>query len=279
MAFDGGVRELPGSYPAELVWAQLWIWRFPLPAPPEHSGLLWRFAPGHEVGAFLHPPAATREALYLGTASGAAVALKPDDGSLLWAVQAGAPVAASPLVAGDLLIVAHEDGALRAINRFTQEEVWEISLGSPVVAPPSFAAGKCTRTPRTANCTSSSKRRERMPMVAKFRSNEMLRAVAVVFPRRRVSRRSGGDGCRTDPRGAADTGADRGTPYHISGSEVLGFIVMCVAAGALLGACIGGCVAGIVGGLRRWFRRSYPASAATGTASCHSLWSIQQWAT
>ena len=142
MAFDGEARELPGRYPAELVWAQLWIWRFPLPAPPEHSGLLWRFAPDRDMGAFLHPPAVTREALYLGTAAGAAVALKLDDGSLLWTFQAGAPAAASPLVAGDLLIMAHEDGALRAINRFTQEEVWEISLGSPVAAPPSFAAGR-----------------------------------------------------------------------------------------------------------------------------------------
>lgn len=45
-------------------------------------------------------------------------------------------------MAGDLLIVAHEDGALRAINRYTQEGIWELSLNSPVAAPLSFAAGR-----------------------------------------------------------------------------------------------------------------------------------------
>jgi outer membrane protein assembly factor BamB len=159
MAFDGGTRELPGRYPAELVWAQLWIWRFPLPAPPEHSGLLWRFSPDDEMGAFLHRPAVTREALYLGTDEGEIVALRPEDGSVLWRMQpaselrrvdgnlwwrmpTGGPAAAPPLVAGDLLIVAHEDGALRAINRYTQEGIWELSLNSPVAAPLSFAAGR-----------------------------------------------------------------------------------------------------------------------------------------
>ncbi len=142
MAFDGSVREQPGRYPAELVWAQLWIWRFPLPAPPEHSGLIWRFSPDDEMGAFLHPPAVTREALYLGTDEGEVVALHPEGGSVLWRMPTGGPVAASPLVAGDMLIVAHEDGALRAINRYTQEELWELFLGSPVAAPLSFASGK-----------------------------------------------------------------------------------------------------------------------------------------
>ena len=46
-----------------------------------------------------------------------------------------------------------------------------------------------------------------------------------------------------------------GDAYHISGSEVLGFIVMCIAAGALLGASAGGCVASIAGVLRRRLRR------------------------
>lgn len=46
-----------------------------------------------------------------------------------------------------------------------------------------------------------------------------------------------------------------GDIYHISGSEVLGFIVMCIAAGTLLGAFIGGCIAGAIGGVRRRLRR------------------------
>ena len=141
MSFDAGVRELPGRYPAELVWAQLWLWQFPLPAPPEHSGLQWRVSPGEGMGAFIHPPAVTREALYLGTGAGEVVALNPEDGRVLWRMQAGAPIAAPPVAAGDLLVVAHEDGGIRGIDRFSREEQWALSLGSPLVAPLSYAAG------------------------------------------------------------------------------------------------------------------------------------------
>ena len=142
MAFDVSVRELPGRYPAELIWAQLWIWGFPFPPPPEHSGLRWRVEPPAGMGAFLHPPAVTRESLYLGTEEGEVVALSPEDGSLLWRMPAGGPVTAPPLIAGDTLFVAHEDGMLRAIDRFRQEEIWQVSLESPLAAPLSYANGR-----------------------------------------------------------------------------------------------------------------------------------------
>ena len=47
-----------------------------------------------------------------------------------------------------------------------------------------------------------------------------------------------------------------GDTYHISGSEVLGFIIMCVAAGALLGAILGGLCALVAGSVWRSLRRS-----------------------
>ena len=158
MAFNTSVREMPGRYPAELIWAQLWLWRFPLPPPPEHSGLLWRVTPGGCAGDFIHPPAVTPEALYLGTDDGCVLALNPEDGSELWQIPPAselrrvdgnlwwrmsvvADVAAPVVVVGDLLLVAHKDGNLRAINRFTREEAWALSLGSPPVAPLSYANG------------------------------------------------------------------------------------------------------------------------------------------
>ena len=145
MAFDTGVRELPGRYPAEIVWAQLWLWRFPLPAPPEHSGLQWRVMPDTAADAFTHPPAAAPDALYLGTASGGITALNPQNGAQLWHIPPNAPhggIAAPPLIAGDLLIVAHENGTIRALNRHTQQELWSLPLPVPLAAPPSYAAGK-----------------------------------------------------------------------------------------------------------------------------------------
>ena len=158
LAFEAGIRETPFRYPAELIWAQMWIWGFPLPPPPEHAGLLWRVSPEGCEGDFIHPPAVTPEALYLGTDNGCVLALDPEDGSELWQIPPASElrrvdgnlwwrmsivgdVAAPLLAAGDLLLVAHKDGSLRAINRFSQEEAWSLSLSSPLVAPLSYADG------------------------------------------------------------------------------------------------------------------------------------------
>lgn len=162
LAFDNTIREMPGRYPAELVWAQLWIWGFPLPPPPEHAGLQWRVTPGEGLGDFAHPPAVTPEALYLGTDLGVVLALEPDGGRVLWRMEPGPPVSADDgrpgkvaahtpyflppivapvLAAGDLLLLAYADNTIRAVNRFTREEVWALNLGSRVVAPLSYADG------------------------------------------------------------------------------------------------------------------------------------------
>ena len=61
---------------------------------------------------------------------------------MLWRMAVGGPVTAPPLVAGDLLFAAHEDGSIRAIDRFRQEEVWKVSLESPLAAPLSYAEGR-----------------------------------------------------------------------------------------------------------------------------------------
>ena len=158
LAFNANIRETPFRYPAELIWAQLWIWGFPLPPPPEHAGLEWRVSPSGCEGDFIHPPSVTPEALYLGTDNGCVLALNPQDGSELWQIPPASKlrrvdgnlwwrmsiagdVAAPVLVAGDLLLVAHKDGAVRAVNRFTREVAWAVELESPPVAPLSYADG------------------------------------------------------------------------------------------------------------------------------------------
>ena len=47
-----------------------------------------------------------------------------------------------------------------------------------------------------------------------------------------------------------------GGTYHIGGAEVLGFIIMCIAVGALLGAGLGGVCAVIAGSVLRALSRS-----------------------
>ena len=46
-----------------------------------------------------------------------------------------------------------------------------------------------------------------------------------------------------------------GGSYNIGGAEVLGFIIMCVAAASLLGAFLGGVCAVAAGSVRRGLRR------------------------
>lgn len=46
-----------------------------------------------------------------------------------------------------------------------------------------------------------------------------------------------------------------GDTYHIGGAEVLGFIIMCIAVGALLGAGVGGIFAAAVLSVRRGLAR------------------------
>ena len=42
-----------------------------------------------------------------------------------------------------------------------------------------------------------------------------------------------------------------GDSYHIGGAEVLGFIIICIAAGTLIGAVVGGYLAVVLGTARR----------------------------
>ena len=142
LAFNSDIREVPGRYPAELIWAQMWVWGFPLPSPAGYSGLLWRLQPGSDLGAFLHTPAVTREALYLGTDAGEVLALDPQDGSLLWQASVGAPVSAPLLVVGDALIVALEDGSIKAVGRSSREILWNVTLDSPVSGAMAYAEGR-----------------------------------------------------------------------------------------------------------------------------------------
>lgn len=141
LAFDANARELPGQYPLGLIWAQLWIWRLPVPPPPVQAGLNWRVSPGEGMGSFLFAPAVTPEALYLGSNLGGIFALSNLDGKTLWKFQAAAPVSAPAMAVGQTLFVGTEDGDLYAIDRFSGEPQWIISLESPLAAPLSFAAG------------------------------------------------------------------------------------------------------------------------------------------
>lgn len=144
LAFDAAVRELPGRYPLELIWAQLWLWQLPVGEPPPSAGLRWRAAPPDGTGGnYLFPPAAAPDALYLGTDTGTLLALDHQGREQWrWTTPTAAAIAASCLIIGDTLLAGFADGQLYALNRHSGQPQWSLTLEAPLAAPLSYADGQ-----------------------------------------------------------------------------------------------------------------------------------------
>lgn len=141
LAFDANERELPGEYPLNLVWAQLWIWQVPVPSPPAQPGFEWRLSLDRSKGDFLVAPAVTPEALYLGSDLGGIYAIDPIRGDILWQFQAPSAMLMQPIVVGQNLYFGTVDGDLYAVDRVSGRSEWVIRLDAPLSGPLSFASG------------------------------------------------------------------------------------------------------------------------------------------
>ena len=141
LAFDANARELPGEYPLNLVWAQLWIWQFPVPSPPAQPGFEWRVSLPRGMGSFRVAPAVTPEALYLGSDSGGIYALHPHQGDIWWQFLTPTAIMTQPMVIGPSLYFGTADGVIHAVDRFSGQTEWEIMLDAPLSGPLSFASG------------------------------------------------------------------------------------------------------------------------------------------
>ena len=69
-AVASDAREMPGQYQLTLVWAQFWLWQFPVPRPPGQPGGKWRFSPQQLPGGIVSAPAVASEAFYVGDTNG-----------------------------------------------------------------------------------------------------------------------------------------------------------------------------------------------------------------
>ena len=141
LAFDANAREVPGEYPLNLIWAQLWIWQLPIPSPPAQPGFEWRVSLPSDMGSFQVAPAVTPEALYLGSDSGGIYALDPRQGDILWQFQATAAMLTQPIVIGRSLYFGTADGVIYAVDRLSGQTQWKITLEAPLSGPLSFASG------------------------------------------------------------------------------------------------------------------------------------------
>ena len=144
LTFDAAVRELPGRYPLELIWAQLWLWQLPVGEPPPSAGLRWRALPPDGTGGnYLFPPAAAPDALYLGTDAGTLLSLDHQGREQWrWTNPTAAAIAAPCLIVGDTLLAGFADGQLYALDRHSGQPRWSLTLEAPLAAPLSYADGQ-----------------------------------------------------------------------------------------------------------------------------------------
>lgn len=134
-------REIPGQYQFKLVWAQLWLWGFPLPRPSGQPGGRWRFSPRKPPRWILSAPAVGPEAFYVGDTAGSLYARDALKGEELWQFEAAGAIVASPVIIGTRLYFGAMDGCLYALDREQGTLLWTLALGDPIQASPVFASG------------------------------------------------------------------------------------------------------------------------------------------
>ncbi len=141
-AVAAGAREIPGQYQFQQVWAQFWIWQFPVPRPPGQPGGKWRFSPRQLPRGIISAPAVAPDAFYVGDTNGYLYARDALQGEELWQFKAGGAIIASPVIIGPMVYFGSLDGFLYALDRSKGEVLWKLALGEPIHATPVVASGR-----------------------------------------------------------------------------------------------------------------------------------------
>jgi eukaryotic-like serine/threonine-protein kinase len=134
--------EFPGRYHFTLVWAQFWLWQFPVPRPPGQPGGKWRLSPRQQSGGIVSAPAVAAEALYVGDTNGYLYARDARTGEELWQFRAGGAIMASPVIIGPRVYFGVLDGFLYALDRSHGGLVWKLAFGDPIQGAPVYASGR-----------------------------------------------------------------------------------------------------------------------------------------
>ena len=142
-AMKGDALEFPGRYAVTRVWSQLWLWGFPLPAPPAQPGDAWRFRPdaGRTEG-IIAAPAVTEDGFYVGDLLGSLHAGDALTGEVRWTFAAADGIVASPLVVGSLVVFGDKSGWLYGVNRDDGAERWRLRLPAGIRTDPVYAGGR-----------------------------------------------------------------------------------------------------------------------------------------
>lgn len=149
-AMDAGALEYPGQYAVTRTWSQLWLWGFPLPAPPSQPGDRWRFGSDYPEGfpsrqkrteGIISAPAVAGETLYVGDTLGKVYAIDAITGAEQWQFQGEDGVLVSPIVVGNLLVFGDKTGWLYGVDRSNGAERWRLQMPSGVRTEPVYAEG------------------------------------------------------------------------------------------------------------------------------------------
>lgn len=150
-AMEADALEYPGQYAVTRTWSQLWLWGFPLPAPPSQPGDRWRFAPDYpdhlssrqkRTEGIISAPAVAGERLYVGDTIGKMYSVDAIEGNGEWQFQAQDGIVASPVVVGNLLVFGDKSGWLYGLNRADGTERWRVQLSAAVRTDPVYAEGR-----------------------------------------------------------------------------------------------------------------------------------------
>jgi len=96
--------------------------------------LRWQWKP--ETTRLMVGPLVTANAIYVGDDSGVVSALNPTNGEILWSAKLDDPIAATPVVVDDFLLVGTEFGALHALQIADGSSRWVFWTGGKVAGGP-----------------------------------------------------------------------------------------------------------------------------------------------
>lgn len=150
-AMDADALEYPGQYAVTRTWSQLWLWGFPLPAPPAQPGDRWRFGPDYPEGissrlkrteGIISAPAVAGDRLYVGDTLGKMYDVDAITGESRWQFQAQDGIVASPVVVGETVVFGDKAGWLYGLSAADGAERWRSQLTDSIRISPVYAEGR-----------------------------------------------------------------------------------------------------------------------------------------
>ena len=148
---EADALEYPGQFAVTRTWTQLWLWGFPLPAPPSQPGDLWRFSSDYpeeftgrqkRTEGIISAPAVAGDRLYVGDTVGKLYGLDAITGEQQWQFRAVDGIVASPVVVGDLVVFGDKAGWLYSLDRHDGAERWRLQLTDAIRISPVYAEGR-----------------------------------------------------------------------------------------------------------------------------------------